>query len=88
MARDFEGEVAFFGVAWKDDETNARAYIDNFDVPYPNALDTDERIFAMYRVPYQPVTVLITADGRIFDRIAGGISADFLTERIEALLDA
>jgi hypothetical protein len=34
-------------------------------------LDEGEEIFALYEVPYQPVTVLIAADGTIVERWSG-----------------
>ena len=34
-------------------------------------LDEEEEIFALYRVPYQPVTVLIGADGTVVETWPG-----------------
>lgn len=88
MARSYEGKVTFFGVAWAASEQECREYVDRYDVPYDNALDAEERVFADYGVAYQPATVFVSADGRIVDRLAGGMDADELERRVRRLLEA
>ncbi|MGH8923504.1 MAG: TlpA family protein disulfide reductase [Acidimicrobiia bacterium] len=51
-------------------------------------LDTEEEIFALYGIPYQPATVLIGADKTIFDRWAGARTEEETRAAIEALLTA
>lgn len=80
--------MLFFGVAWHGSEQDCRDYVDEFDVPYDNALDRDDAVFADYGVGYQPATVLVTPSGGIFRKHAGPIEREELSELIEELLDA
>ncbi len=49
-------------------------------------LDEDEDIFAKYGVPYQPATVLITADMRVADAWAGALSEEEIRAKLDQLL--
>lgn len=49
-------------------------------------LDDREVVFQAYGVPYQPVTVLIGADGTVVDSWAGVLDEAELRIAIEALL--
>lgn len=73
IAVDYADDVAFVAPAWKAslDATAARAreLLPSGVVRW--GLDADERIFSAYGVPYQPVTVVISGDGRIADGWAG-----------------
>ncbi len=51
-------------------------------------LDTEEEVFALYRAPYQPHTVLITSGKQILKSWAGVMSEEDLRARIEELLAA
>lgn len=50
-------------------------------------LDEDEDIFEKYGVPYQPVTVLITADMRVADAWAGILPEEEMRAKLDQLLD-
>ncbi len=86
MARAHEDDVLFFGVAWRASEDECREYVDEFDVPYENALDTDERVFRAYKVGYQPATIFISKDGRIAHANYGPIDEDTLEAAIDEYL--
>ncbi|HSJ28300.1 MAG TPA: hypothetical protein VLB67_08815 [Acidimicrobiia bacterium] len=73
IALDYADVVSFLAPAWKGTfpATSQRA-----DELLPSGtvrwgLDADESVFEAFAVPYQPVTVLIAADGTIFERWAG-----------------
>ena len=85
MARAHEGKVLFFGVAWHGSEDDARAYIDEFDVPYDNGLDADEKVFRAYGFNYQPATVFVTKSGRIFRSHFGPLERAEFEEAVAAL---
>jgi cytochrome c biogenesis protein CcmG, thiol:disulfide interchange protein DsbE len=65
VAREFAGRVGFVGVSYHDTVAAGRAYQRRFDVGYPLANDASGRTWARWRVPYQPVTVLVDKQGRI-----------------------
>lgn len=86
MARTHGSDVLFFGVAWHATEEECREYVEEFDVPYKNGLDTEDEIFRAYKVGYQPATILISKDGRIAHSNYGPITEDDLDAAIERYL--
>ncbi len=81
MAEEYEGEVTFFGVSNNDSVEAGRTYADDFQVPYELANAPD--VWDAFGVPYQPVTVVIGADGGISNRIEGEITYESLKGLIE-----
>jgi len=77
--------VTFIGVAYKDTEGKARAFLDEFDITYPNALDSGNRVARSYRVQGVPETFFIK-DGEIASLYIGPLTEDQLVTRIERLL--
>ena len=57
--------VTFLGVDYVDTETEALAYLDRFDITYPNGPDLGTRISQAFRTRGVPETYIIDADGRI-----------------------
>lgn len=51
-------------------------------------LDEDEDIFEKYGVPYQPVTVLITADKRVAAAWAGVMGEEEIRAQLDVLIAA
>jgi cytochrome c biogenesis protein CcmG/thiol:disulfide interchange protein DsbE len=41
-------EVVFLGIAWTDTQDNAKAYLERFDITYPNGPDLGSRISAIF----------------------------------------
>jgi hypothetical protein len=78
--------VLFFGVAWHGTVDEAKAFRDEFDVPYDGGLDTDESVFGAYGFNYQPATVFVTRSGRIFRSHFGPLEREELEETIGKLL--
>jgi len=84
--REYQGQgVTFIGIAYKDTEGKARAFLDEFGITYPNALDPGNRVARSYRVQGVPETFFIK-DGEIADLYIGPLSEDQLVTRIERLL--
>jgi hypothetical protein len=73
LAEEYEDRVAFVAVAWKGtpEATAERAAELMPSGSMVWGLDASEEIFAMYEVPYQPVTVLISADKQVVERWTG-----------------
>jgi cytochrome c biogenesis protein CcmG/thiol:disulfide interchange protein DsbE len=82
-----EDDVVFIGIDWSDSELKARAYLEEFDITYPNGRDMGEYIADEYKLSGVPETYLIDQDGIVRWRYIGPID-DFLdlSDRIERLL--
>lgn len=78
--------VTFIGVDIQDTEADARAYIREFGITYPNGPDTGGRITIDYGVGGIPVTFFVNREGLIVSRWVGAISEAVLVNRIEDLL--
>jgi cytochrome c biogenesis protein CcmG/thiol:disulfide interchange protein DsbE len=57
------GDVLFLGIAWTDTESASLAYIDRFDITYPNGPDLGTRISQAYRTTGVPETYVIDKNG-------------------------
>ena len=73
ISLDYTDEVTFLAPAWKG---TLSATTDRAKQLLPSGvvrwgLDVEEEVFQAFEIPYQPVTVLIAADGTIFEAWAG-----------------
>jgi len=59
------GDVLFLGIAWTDTETASLAYIDKFNITYPNGPDLGTTISQAYRTTGVPETYIIDKNGRL-----------------------
>ena len=57
--------VEFLGVDYVDTETEALAYLDKFDITYPNGPDLGTYISQSYRMRGVPETYIVGPDGKI-----------------------
>jgi peroxiredoxin len=78
VAKEFAGRAGFVGVSNHDTVAAGRAYARRFGVPYPLANDASGKTWARWRVPYQPVIVLVDKQGRIAERFDGGTTGGTL----------
>jgi cytochrome c biogenesis protein CcmG/thiol:disulfide interchange protein DsbE len=84
--QEYQGQgVTFIGIAYKDTEGKARAFLDEFGITYPNALDPGNRVARAYRVQGVPETFFVK-DGEIAELYIGPLTEDQLVTRIERLL--
>jgi cytochrome c biogenesis protein CcmG, thiol:disulfide interchange protein DsbE len=86
VATEFAGRVGAVGVSHHDTVAAGRAYRRRFDVPYPLANDSSGRTWARWRVPYQPVVVLVDRQGRIAERFDGGTTGGTLRAHLAYLV--
>jgi thiol-disulfide isomerase/thioredoxin len=70
----------FIGINHREGAAAARAYLDEFDVPYPSLGDPSGDIAYRFGVPFLPTTVVIDADGRLRYRVAGAIDEATLAD--------
>jgi hypothetical protein len=72
LAQEYD-DIAFVAVAWKgtpeDTAQRAAELMPSGSMLW--GLDASEEIFALYAVPYQPVTILIGADQTVVERWTG-----------------
>ncbi|MDP8977672.1 MAG: TlpA family protein disulfide reductase [Actinomycetota bacterium] len=89
--RELAGDdVAFLGVNLQDSESNAEAYIREFDIPYPSLFDPSTSFTAQFEgVGPQaiPTTIVIDRDGRVAARLFGKTSAPELAAVVRHVAD-
>ncbi|MGH8944863.1 MAG: TlpA family protein disulfide reductase [Acidimicrobiia bacterium] len=89
LAAEYGARVDFVAPAWKSSlaATRERAgeLFTSGNIMW--GLDEDEAIFAMYGVPYQPVTVLIASDRTVVETWPGMRSEGEIREAIQGLLE-
>ncbi len=78
--------VVFVGIDIQDSEADARAYLEEFDVSYPNGRDVSGKIAIDYGVVGLPVTYLVNMDGLIERRWVGAIPETRLLDWTESLV--
>jgi thiol-disulfide isomerase/thioredoxin len=85
-----EDDVVVVGLNVTDDEAAARAFVDEFGVPYPSIVDPEGDILASIPgVPPSslPSTVILDREGRIAARVIGATDAMELATLIAAIMD-
>ncbi|MCA9932469.1 MAG: TlpA family protein disulfide reductase [Ardenticatenaceae bacterium] len=86
-SRNYAGQdVVFVGIAYSDVEPNSKAYLQEFDITYPNAPDLGTSISDDYDITGVPETFFIDRDGMIYDFHFGPIDAVKLNSVIERML--
>jgi peroxiredoxin len=83
VSRRFADRVRFVGVSNNDTVSEGRKYQREFEIRYPLANDSSGRTWAAWRVPYQPVTVVVDRHGRVAWRFDGGLEPGQLDPVLE-----
>jgi cytochrome c biogenesis protein CcmG/thiol:disulfide interchange protein DsbE len=78
------GDVVFLGVDYVDTEPEAMAYLEQFDITYPNGPDIGTEISQSYRIRSVPETYIIDRSGVIYHRQIGPFHS---LEHIKSILD-
>ena len=85
--RTYRGDgVLFVGVDIQDSEAEARSYVRQYDITYPNGLDTDGKITIDYGVIGLPVTFFVDSSGIVRRRWVGAIDATTLDAWLNELI--
>lgn len=81
-------DVLFVGVQTQDRDKRAegRAFLDQFDLGFPNGFDDDSRIGIEFGLFGVPETFFIRADGTVAYRHTGPVTAAVMEEQIAGLL--
>lgn len=87
LAEEFGDDVQFLGVNVRDQKAAANAFISNYQIPYPNMLDSSGDMVALLSgvLPPQatPSTVVLDAKGRAAARVVGEVDESTLKGLIE-----
>lgn len=78
--------ILFIGIDIQDKEEDARAYLKEFDITYPNVMDEDGTVTVDYGVIGIPVTFFIGKTGLVERRWVGAIREDQLSAWVEELI--
>ncbi len=88
IAADYTERVSFVAPVWRSvpesAESAAAELMPSGAIKW--GLDNEEVIFELYGVPYQPVTVVIAADGTVFDQWAGVRKAEEIRRTLDEVL--
>ena len=82
-----EGEVQFIGLAYNDDVSLSREFLEEYSITYINAPDLGHEITDMFTVTAIPTTFIINQDGEIVETLFARISYETLIEHIEQHLN-
>ncbi len=78
--------VVFIGVDYVDTDEEALAYIEEFDITYPNGPDLGTRISQAYRIQGVPETFFVGKDGNLRGVKIGPLVPPELEDRLTSLL--
>ncbi|MFP3853740.1 MAG: TlpA family protein disulfide reductase [Anaerolineales bacterium] len=85
--REFrEQGVVFLGVDYVDTDSEALAYIEEFDITYPNGPDLQTRISQAYRIQGVPERFFIGRDGTIRGVKVGPLAPPEIEDRLQPLV--
>ena len=81
------GQVVFLGVDYIDTKPEAMAYLEKFDITYPNGPDLRTRISQAYRIAGVPETYFIDQDGLVnYKKVGPFTRYEDITKVIDAML--
>jgi cytochrome c biogenesis protein CcmG/thiol:disulfide interchange protein DsbE len=78
--------VVFLGVAYVDVEPKSIAYLEEFDITYPNGPDLRSSVSSKYEITGVPETFFIDRDGKISHIQIGPVNEPMLVGLIDQLL--
>jgi len=80
--------VAVLGVVYGDTAANAVAFERQVGATWPSVVDPGERIAISYGVDDPPQSFLVAPDGKVVDRILGGVTVAGLDRLVKQALGA
>lgn len=80
--------VLFFGIQTQDRQARAEgnAFLDQFDLTFPNGIDDDSRVSVEWGLYGVPETYFIDRDGKVAYRLAGPVTPEILDRQLAAIL--
>ncbi|MGH3431602.1 MAG: TlpA family protein disulfide reductase [Thermocrispum sp.] len=91
LARETEADgVRFLGIDTRDNKAAARAFVRNFEIPYPSLFDPDGKLMLAFSgvIPLSavPSTIVIDPEGRVAARVVGKVTYATLRGMVEDVL--
>lgn len=88
LSAEYADRVDFVAPAWKSSFEATRERAEELFVSgrIMWGLDEDEDVFSKYGVPYQPVTILIAADGTVVETWPGTRAEAEIRQALDGLL--
>ena len=86
LADRYQGEVRFLGINYQDDRDAARAWVEEFGVPYPSLYDPSGRTAVDLGFPFLPDTYVVDREGTIRWVVFGASDEKELSGLIDDLL--
>jgi cytochrome c biogenesis protein CcmG/thiol:disulfide interchange protein DsbE len=85
--RDYQDQgVQFFGIAYKDADSKAQAFLEEFDVTYPSTVERSNSTARAYSLTGVPETFVIDQQGLLVRHFLGPITQAQLSQEIDRLL--
>jgi len=78
--------VVLVGANIQDQDADARAFVEEFAITYPNGVDRGSKIAIDYGVWGLPETFIIGREGRIIYKHVGGVAGETLAGKLEKVL--
>jgi cytochrome c biogenesis protein CcmG/thiol:disulfide interchange protein DsbE len=80
-------QVLVLGVNTQDrNRDNARAFLSEFNLTFPNGIDENSRIGINYGIFGLPETFFVAADGTLLYKHAGAVTQAVIDEQLERML--
>jgi hypothetical protein len=86
IALDYQDRVRFIAVAGRSDYSSTEKQAEKLFSHLEWGLG--DEVWALYGIPYQPVTILITGGDIVFDTWPGVLSESAIRERLDTMLAA
>lgn len=82
------GDVVFLGVDYVDTTNEALAYLERFEITYPNGPDLGTRISQIFRIRGVPETFFLNRDGEVtYVQFGPFLSLNEITRQVDLLLE-
>lgn len=78
--------VQFYGIAYKDANSKAQAFLDEFSVTYPSTVDPANRTARAYGLTGVPETFVVDQQGLLHRHFLGPITRADLSETLDEVL--
>jgi cytochrome c biogenesis protein CcmG/thiol:disulfide interchange protein DsbE len=78
--------VQFYGIAYKDAESKAQAFLDEFGVSYPSTVEPGNRTARAYGLTGVPETFVVDQQGQLVRHFLGPITQAELIAEIDPML--
>ena len=87
VAREYDADVRFLGIAVRENATASRAFARKFEVPYPSISDPSSALLTRFADPLPavaiPTTYVLDRDGRVAARLLDRVSYATLSALVD-----